>query len=177
MAISRNGTERIDSHFISQSRLLLFEMCFKVIYRSKYAVRIKILLLLLLLLLSLLSLLRTLTSAIPMVTMAQSAGNWRNTHTHIDSTHSLTHFSSTHLQLRGAKRQLSCYCSVRAGSFRVSIIHRTLTWTILSSSTCVRGHFCAYVYTRGLGTPTASQHNMFDSEKLTNCSCTPGTMV
>ena len=24
----------------------------------------------------------------------------------------------------------------------------------------------AFVYTRGLGTPTASQHNMFDSEKL-----------
>ena len=26
-----------------------------------------------------------------MVTMAQRAANWRNTHTHIDGTHSLTH--------------------------------------------------------------------------------------
>ena len=35
--------------------------------------------------------------------------NWRNTHTHVDSTHSLTHFTSTQLQSRGAKRQLSYY--------------------------------------------------------------------
>ena len=26
-----------------------------------------------------------------MVTMAQSAANWRNTHTHVERTHSLTH--------------------------------------------------------------------------------------
>ena len=26
-----------------------------------------------------------------MVTMAESAANWRNTHTHMDRTHSLTH--------------------------------------------------------------------------------------
>ena len=26
-----------------------------------------------------------------MVNMAQSTANWRNTHTHVDSTHSLTH--------------------------------------------------------------------------------------
>ena len=44
-----------------------------------------------------------------MVTMAQSAANWRNTHTHVDRTHSLTHFTSTQLQPRGAKRQLSYY--------------------------------------------------------------------
>ena len=31
----------------------------------------------------------------------------------------------------------------------------------------------AYVYTRGLGTRTASQHNTFDSEKLKSCSCAP----
>ena len=37
--------------------------------------------------------------------------------------------------------------------------HRTLTWTT-SSLTCVRGHFYACVYTRGLGTQTASQHNI-----------------
>ena len=38
---------------------------------------------------------------------AQSAANWRNTHTHVDRTHSLTHFTSTQFQPRGAKRQLS----------------------------------------------------------------------
>ena len=43
-----------------------------------------------LLLLSLL-LWRTLMGAIPMVTVAQSAANWRNTHTHVDRTRSLTH--------------------------------------------------------------------------------------
>ena len=37
--------------------------------------------------------------------------------------------------------------------------HQTLTWTT-SSLTCVRGHFYACVYTRGLGTQTASQHNI-----------------
>ena len=35
-----------------------------------------------------------------MVTMAQSAVNRRNTHTHVDRTHSLTHFTSTQLQKR-----------------------------------------------------------------------------
>ena len=45
-----------------------------------------------------------------MVTMAQSAANWRNTHTHVDCTHLLTHFTSTQLQPRNcAKRQLSYY--------------------------------------------------------------------
>ena len=55
---------------------------------------------------------------------------------------------------------------VHAGSFSVSIIHRTLTWTT-GSWTWVRDHSCACVYARGLGTPTASQHTIFDSEKLT----------
>ena len=47
-----------------------------------------------------------------------------------------------------------------------SVIHRPLTWAT-GSLTCVRAHSCASVYTRGLGTLTASQHNIFDSEKLT----------
>ena len=34
-------------------------------------------------------------------------------------------------------------------------------------------HSCACVYTWGLGTPKASQHNIFDSEKLTNFSSAP----
>ena len=54
---------------------------------------------------------------------------------------------------------------VHAGSFRVSVIHRTLTWTT-GSLTCLRDHYYAYVYTRGLGTSTASQHNICDSENL-----------
>ena len=53
---------------------------------------------------------------------------------------------------------------VHAGYFRVSIIHRTLTWTT-SSSTCAQGLSYAWIYTRGLGTPTASQHNLFDWKK------------
>ena len=53
-----------------------------------------------------------------------------------------------------------------------SVIHRTLTWTT-GSSACVRDHSCAWVYTRGLGTLTASQHNIFDSEKHTFISSDP----
>ena len=37
----------------------------------------------------------------------------------------------------------------------------------------VRDYFYACVYTRWLGTLTASQHNSFDSEKLTDVSCVP----
>ena len=59
---------------------------------------------------------------------------------------------------------------VHAGSFRISVIHRTLTWTT-GSLTCVHDRSCACVYTRGLGTLTACQHNIFDFEKLTNVSC------
>ena len=47
-----------------------------------------------------------------------------------------------------------------------AVIHRTLTWTTWYL-TCVRDHSDACVYTRGVGTPTASQQNIFDSEKLT----------
>ena len=43
-----------------------------------------------------------------MVTMAQSTMNWRNTHTYMDHTHSLT-LTSTQPQPRCAKRQLSYY--------------------------------------------------------------------
>ena len=38
-------------------------------------------------------------------------------------------------------------CKVHAGSSRVSIIYRPLTWTT-GSLTCVRDHSCACVYTR-----------------------------
>ena len=48
------------------------------------------------------------------------------------------------------------------GSFHVSVIHQTLTWTI-GSLTCVRDHSCVCVYTWGLGTQTESRH-IFDSE-------------
>ena len=58
---------------------------------------------------------------------------------------------------------------VHARSFRASIAHRTLTRTT-RSLTCIRDSF---LYTRGLGTSTASQHNIFDSEKLSQLSCAP----
>ena len=59
--------------------------------------------------------------------------------------------------------QLYSYPSVskmHAGSFCVFVIHQTLTWTT-GSSMCVRDHSFACVYT-----PTVSQHNIFNSEKL-----------
>ena len=42
---------------------------------------------------------------------------------------------------------------MHARSFHFSVIRRTLAWTA-ASVTWVRDHSCAYVYTRGLGTPT-----------------------
>ena len=63
-------------------------------------------------------------------------------------------------------------CQVHAGSFNVSVIHRTPTWTS-GSLTCVHDHPYACSYTRRLGTPTTSQHNIFYSEKLTDFSCAP----
>ena len=60
---------------------------------------------------------------------------------------------------------------VNAGSFRVSVIHRTMTWTT-GSLTCVRDHSYACAYTRGLGTQTAVS-TTFLTDKLTICSCAP----
>ena len=62
-----------------------------------------------------------------------------HSHHDLDRTHSLIviHFRSTQLQPHGAKRQLRYYFSVHAGSFRVSINHRTLTWTTGSLSAYV----------------------------------------
>ena len=56
--------------------------------------------------------------------------------------------------------------------FSFSLIHRTLTWTT-GSLTCKCDHLYACVYTWGLDTPTASQHNIFDWEKITSFSCAP----
>ena len=73
--------------------------------------------------------------------------------------------SAATFRLRGYKCMLHGY-------FHVSIVHRTLTCTT-GALTCVHGLWCACVYTRGLGTPTASQHNLFDSEKTQSFSCAP----
>ena len=56
---------------------------------------------------------------------------------------------------------------VHAGSFRVFVTPPNSDMTT-GSLTCVRirGHSYACVHTRGSGTPTASQHNIFDSETL-----------
>ena len=48
--------------------------------------------------------------------------------------------------------------------FPISVIHRTLTWTT-GSLTCEHDHSYACVYTRGLGTPTTSQHNILTRKK------------
>ena len=54
-----------------------------------------------------------------------------------------------------------------AGSFRVSVIRRTPTWTAGPlSCVSVRDHSYACMHTKGLGTPTVSQHNIVDLEKL-----------
>ena len=59
---------------------------------------------------------------------------------------------------------------VHAGYSCVSIfIHWTLTRTT-GSLTCVHGLSYPCVYTRGLGTPKASQHNLFVSEKTQSFS-------
>ena len=44
-----------------------------------------------------------------MVTMARSAANWRNTHTHVNRTHSLTLLHQHSCNNRCAKRQLNYY--------------------------------------------------------------------
>ena len=75
-----------------------------------------------------------------MVSMAQSAANWHNMHTHMDRTHSLTHLQC----FIHSYNQLSYYFWVHAGSFHVSVIHQTLTWTT-GSLTCVHDHYCVYV--------------------------------
>ena len=65
----------------------------------------------------------------------------RNTHTHVDRTHSLTHWHQhiyNHVVLRSSSA-ISAYFSVHAGSVRVSVIHRTQTWTA-GSLLCVRFH-------------------------------------
>ena len=62
----------------------------------------------------------TLIGVIPMVIMAQSAENWRNTHTHVDPARIHSHtFTSAQLQPRCAKRQFSPYVSVHSGLFFV----------------------------------------------------------
>ena len=51
-------------------------------------------------------------------------------------------------------------------SFRVSVIHRTLTWTT-GALTCVRDHYYACVYTRRLGTLTKRVSTTFLTRKKT----------
>ena len=69
---------------------------------------------------------RSLTGAVPMVTMVPSDSGLSQ-HARSHGSHVLTHTpTSTQLQPRGAKRQFSYYL----GSFRISVIHGTLTyWT------------------------------------------------
>ena len=68
-------------------------------------------------------------SAVPMVTMAQSASNWRNTHTHVDCTHSLTHL---HQHSYNQVVQ-SAFLQVRSGN---------LKWLIISFVILVVSQLC-----------------------------------
>ena len=94
-----------------------------------------------------------------MVAMAQSAANWHDTYTRMDHSHSLTHLQLYQHSYNHVVRSASLrgyYFSVHAGSFHVSVIYQTLTWTT-GSLLCVR-HSCVCIYTQGFGTLTASQH-------------------
>ena len=82
-----------------------------------------------------------LIGTIPMVTMAQSTANWRNTHTHIDCMHSLKHLHQ-HVVRSASSAIIFCACWV----FLCSVTHQTLTWTT-GSLLCVRDHSCACMYT------------------------------
>ena len=65
---------------------------------------------------------------------------------------------------------------MHAESFRVSRKSTELWRGLQGSLTCVRDYCYACVYTHdGLDTPTTSQHNIFDSKKLSQifCSCAP----
>ena len=72
----------------------------------------------------------------------------------------------TWVRLQQPQEQRYPFLQVHVGSFCVSVIHRTLTWTT-GHLTCVCGRSYACGYTHGgLGTPTTSQHNILNSEKL-----------
>ena len=60
------------------------------------------------------------------------------------------------------------YIKCMLGLFVISVIRQTLT---TGSLTSIRDRYNECVYTRGLGTPTTSQHNIFDLEKLSDFSC------
>ena len=74
------------------------------------------------------------------------------------------------VRLQQLQEQRYSVLQVYAGSVssKTSVIHRTLTWTA-GYSTCVRDHSyeCMRIHT-GLGTPTTSQHYIFDSKKLSH---------
>ena len=104
---------------------------------------------------------------------AQSAANWRNTHTDSRGSQAFTHtLTSTQLQPRSAKRHLSYYFSVHTstGYFRVSVIHRTLTWKT-GSLTSVRDQFCmtdgGWAHRQRVSTIlTRKTHNCFSQSVL-----------
>ena len=69
---------------------------------------------------------------------------------------------------------LPFFLSLCVQCFRVSVIHRTLTWTT-GSLTCVRDHCYTCVYTHGgFGHTDSESAQHFDSGKtLTRFSCAP----
>ena len=75
-----------------------------------------------------------------------------------------------HLLYKSTLKMYPPVSKVYAGSFRVSVIHRILTWTT-GFLTRVRSYACIYIL--GWGTPTTSRHNILtrkNSHKLVLCS-------
>ena len=85
-------------------------------------------------------------------------------------------FTYVRLQQR-ARAMLHPVLQVHAESFRVSVIYRTLTWTTchdLEGAYVIIRMRAYHTHEGWACTLTASQHNIFDSEKpLTNASCAP----
>ena len=63
-----------------------------------------------------------------------------------------------------ARTVLNPFLQVHAGSFHVSVIHQTLTWTT-GFLMCIRDHSYACMYTRGLGTLTTSHFLLGKTQK------------
>ena len=72
-------------------------------------------------------------------------------HAHSHGSHAFTHILYTNHVVRSASSAIIFQCMLGLFVFRVSVIHRTLTWTT-GYVKCVCDHSCACVYTRGLGT-------------------------
>ena len=112
-----------------------------------------------------------------MITMAQSAANWRNTHTRVDRTYSLTHFTSTQLQPPGAKRQLSYYIIwniffLKVPEGRGANRSTRFTWYKCENQRCFEVSYalwkaCLFCIDNSSGCPFKYRYTIADSAQLT----------